>query len=30
SDGDRLRRLEFETPLADAAELRPILKKLYR
>lgn len=30
SDGDRLRRLEFDTPLAETAELRPFLKKLNR
>lgn len=29
SDGEQLKRLEFETPIRDVAELRPILKKLY-
>ncbi|MCA1442839.1 HugZ family protein [Ensifer sp. IC4062] len=29
SDGDQLRRLEFQTPLQDVTELRPLLKKLY-
>lgn len=29
SDGDRLKRLEFEAPMRDVAELRPLLKKLY-
>lgn len=28
SDGEALKRLEFETPIRDTAELRPILKKL--
>ncbi|MCA1367792.1 HugZ family protein [Bradyrhizobium sp. BRP14] len=30
SDGERLQRLEFETPVRDVTELRPLLKKLYR
>jgi heme iron utilization protein len=30
SDGEALKRLEFETPMRDAAELRPLMKKLYR
>lgn len=29
SDGEALKRLEFEKTILDAAELRPILKKLY-
>ncbi|MBP1883538.1 HugZ family protein [Sinorhizobium mexicanum] len=28
-DGERLKRLEFEAPLQETAELRPLLKKLY-
>lgn len=30
SDGERLKRLEFDAPIRDTAELRPLLKKLYR
>lgn len=30
TDGEALKRLEFETPIRNAAELRPVLKKLYR
>ncbi|MBB4188380.1 HugZ family protein [Sinorhizobium terangae] len=29
-DGERLKRLEFEAPIQETMELRPLLKKLYR